>query len=141
MSVDSGKDQFAPPESEYFWILRTVHPPVPERDIPGSVTVYWTSDLYASAYVKADDVDISSLIDVLKKIIPGDVTFTNYEIREWYPNPDEDTKYFRTINTKKYIIIFDTSDGLTKVGPIWTNKKPEEMLENKVIYMKHVIGS
>ena len=103
--------------TEYYWVL--------QADMSG-IPMYWHYDEYFTLLFR-DEIAEEHLINAIKAITPKNVTYTEYTIREFDPENGH------LPGTKKMLVIFEVSDGLTNVGPAWVGGgTPEKHLKGKV---------
>ena len=95
--------------------------------------LYWINKNYSIIHVNVDDVKEEKIIDSYKQMINANLTYINTTVKKWNPGTDDKT-YGRIPGSTKYIVILQVSDGLTKVGPAWSNIQPENMLNTTVIH-------
>lgn len=95
--------------------------------------LYWINKNYSIIHVNVDDVKEEEIIDSCKQMINENLTYINTTVKKWNPGTD-DVTYGRISGSTKYIVILQAIDDLTKVGPVWSNINPENMLNKTVIH-------
>ena len=111
--------------TEYYWVL---------QDELNSTSMFWKFDKYLTLLVNISDLSQDKIISSIKVMIPKCVTHVRQEVREFKPSTNSSSK-----NAK--LVIFHVSDGLTKVGPIWTSaSSAEEFLKDVVVNGYYSVG-